>query len=105
VRAGVLTEVIVLRRPVTVKDAYGGERVRYEEYCRARAQVKYNAGNRVTESHEIIPSRNVTFTVRHQYDVDEKMRIGYGDNEYLVLSIDRERKRQSITIVTEMVNE
>jgi SPP1 family predicted phage head-tail adaptor len=104
-RAGVLNEVIVISRPVIVKDKFGAEHVVYEDYRRARAQVKYNSGNRITESHEIISSANVTFTIRNQYDVDEKMRVRYHKNEYLILSINRERQRQSITIITELVNE
>jgi SPP1 family predicted phage head-tail adaptor len=104
-RAGVLNEVIVILRPVIVKDEFGAERVVYEDYKRARAQVKYNSGNRIAESHEIITSSNVTFTIRNQYDIDEKMRVCYDKNEYLILSINRERHRQSITIITELVNE
>jgi SPP1 family predicted phage head-tail adaptor len=104
-RAGVLNEVIVLRKPVIVKDEFGAEHVVYEDCFRVRAQVKYNSGNRVTESHEILHSNNVTFTIRNQYDVDEKMRIGYNGNEYLILSVNRERQMQRITFITEPVNE
>jgi head-tail adaptor len=104
-RAGTLTESIVFRRPVIVKDDFGAEQTGYEDCIRMRAQAKYNSGNRITEQHEIIASSNVTFTVRNQCGVDEKMRVVWQGREYLILSVNRERLRQSISIVAELVNE
>ena len=103
-RAGVLTERIILLRPVIVKNEFGAETTAYESCGRMRAQVKYNSGNRITERHEIVASVNVTFTIRNQREVDEKMRVSWQDREYLILSVNRERLRQDIVIVAEMVN-
>jgi head-tail adaptor len=53
-RAGILNEVIVIRKPVIARDEFGAERVVYEDCGRVCAQVKYDSGNRITESHEVI---------------------------------------------------
>ena len=103
-RAGLLNGVIVIRRPVIAKDGYGSERVAYEDCMRVRAHVMYSWGNRVTESHEILHSCRVIFTVRCQYDVNEKMRIAYNGTEYMILSVNRDRAGQRIVVTAESVN-
>ena len=96
-RAGLLNYPITIQEPVTVKDVYGANGINWK--------VTYNTGNRQNQNNEIIHCYTVTFTIRLYHKVNEQMRIIWNGNKYRILSINRELYKQSITIVTELINE
>ena len=104
-RAGLLNYPITIQEPVTVKDVYGANGIDWRDIISTRAQVTYNTGNRQNQNNEIIQCYTVTFHIRLYHKVNEQMRIIWNGNKYRILSINRELYKQSITIVTELINE
>ena len=87
------------------QDVYGANGIDWKDAISTRAQVTYNSGNRQNQNNEIIHCYTVTFTIRLYHKVNEQMRIIWNGNKYRILSINRELYKQSITIVTELINE
>lgn len=104
-RAGLLTEPVTIKRAEINKNEYGQEETVWKDYLSTRAGISYKTGNRVTENNEIINTYTVDFTVRSYHKIDEFMRIRWNGNTYRILSINRDKKKQSITITGELVNE
>ena len=104
-RAGLLNNPITIQEPITLKDVYGANGIDWKDAINTRAQVAYNSGNRQNQNNEIIHCYTVTFTIRLYHKVNEQMRIIWNGNKYRILSINRELYKQSITIVTELINE
>lgn len=104
-RAGLLTEEITIQTPVSIKDIYGADSIRWDNIINTRAQVSYNSGKRQNQNNEIVHSYTITFTIRYYHNVNELMIIIWKGNKYRILSINRELYKQSITIITELINE
>lgn len=104
-RAGLLTEEITIQTPVSIKDIYGADSIRWDNIINTRAQVSYNSGQRQNQNNEIVHSYTITFTIRYYHNVNERMIIIWKGNKYRILSINRELYKQSITITTELINE
>ena len=46
-RAGLLTETILLQESVPVKNEFGATSMEWVDYLQTRANIKFNSGNRV----------------------------------------------------------
>lgn len=104
-RAGLLRDSITIQEPVVVTDIYGGSSIEWRDIVNTRTQVNFNSGNRQNQNNEIITTYTITFTIRFYHKINEKMRIVWNGNKYRILSINRELYKQSITIITELINE
>lgn len=104
-RAGLLIYPISIQEPIVVQDGYGANTIEWRDVTNTRAQVTYNSGNRQNQNSEIIHSYTITFTIRLYHKVNEDMRILWNGKKYRILSINQELYKQSITIVTELINE
>lgn len=104
-RAGLLTEPITIKEPIIIKDEFGGNAIDWKDVISTRAKVTYNSGSRQNQNNEIVNTYTVTFTIRLYHRIDEPMRILWNGNKYRILSINRELYKQSITIITELINE
>lgn len=104
-RAGLLTEEITIQAPVTIKDIYGADSIRWDDVISTRSQVSFNSGQRQNQNNEIVHSYTITFTIRYYHNINERMIIVWKGNRYKILSINREIHKQSITIITELINE
>lgn len=104
-RAGLLKDTITFQQPVSVKDIYGADSIRWDNVITTRAQVSYNSGQRQNQNNEIVHSYTITFTIRYYHNINERMIIVWKGNKYRILSINRELYKQSITIITELINE
>lgn len=104
-RAGLLMESITFIKAEIKKNEYGQEETIWNDYFKTRANVSYKSGNRITENNEIINTYTVNFTVRSYHKIDEFMRIGWNDKTYRILSINKDKRKQSITITGELINE
>ena len=100
-RAGLLTETILLQESVPVKNEFG----EWVDYLQTRANIKFNSGNRVNQNNEIFTSYTLTFTIRYYHKVNEQMRIIYQDKKYRILAINSDRTKQSTEIIGELINE
>lgn len=104
-RAGLLTEMVAVERPVTVKSPYGEDTAIWTHLYDTLAQVRLNGGARGTENGEVVFSDRTNFTLRIYHDVELTDRIVWKDTRYRVLSIMRQRESQSMAIDTEAINE
>jgi len=104
--AGKLTERITIQRPGVVRDAYGATQTSWVNVVtNLPAAVNYIRGDREIDNEEIFHGRITTFSIRWQGDVNEEMRILWGDLKYRILSIDRRTHRREYMIRTELINE
>lgn len=105
-RAGELNELITVQNIEITKDQYGSEGKNWKDfYTNVRATVTHNSGNRNVSNNEVVFNYNVLFTIRLFYNIDEKMRILHDGKKYRITSIVKSKKTQSITIITELINE
>lgn len=103
--AGRLNQIITVERPTISKDDYGANQTTWNNIITTRADVQFDGGNRITENNEIIHSYTKTFTIRYYHKVDEKDRILWEEKHYRILSIEKDKDKQTITIRTELINE
>ena len=105
-RAGLLSEVISVEKPVTITDEFGANYTKWETFIRkTKAQVTYTSGNRLNENNEIIFAYEVVFTVRIYHQIDERMRIIWKNIKYRILSLEENKHLQTLTIKAELINE
>lgn len=105
-RAGRLTEVISVEKPVQRQNEYGATALEWESFIsKTKAEVTYSNGNRRNENNEIIFAYEVVFTVRIYHQINERMRIIWKNKKYRILSIQENKELQSLTIKTELINE
>lgn len=104
-KAGLLKYSIKIQNPVTVKDSFGANSIKWEDVISTRAMIEYNSGNRQNDNNEIITQYTVTFTIWKHHKVNEYMRILYKEQLYRILYIIRDSYNQSIKIITELINE
>ena len=105
-RAGLLTEIIKVEKPVIYTDDFGANTVIWEPSIKqTRAKVTYNSGNRVNENNEITFAYEVIFTVRIYHQINERMRIIWKNRKYRILAIEYNKEQQQQIIKTELINE
>lgn len=104
-QAGLLTDIIDFFRSETTRDALGGTSEKWERVFCKRACVRFKTGSRREVNSEVLNTSTITITIRYCKDIHEKMRIGYEDRKYRILSINRDRKQQSTIIEAEVINE
>lgn len=105
-RAGLLTEVIKVEKPVVLQNEYGATDEIWETFIEnTKAQVNYSSGNRANENNEIVFNYEVIFIVRIYHQIDENMRIIWKNKKYRILSLEENKAQQSLTIKTELINE
>lgn len=104
-RAGLLSDKITIQRAQTVKDDFGGTKTVWQDLYTTRTRKTYRSGNRVNENNEIIFAYTKTFTVRRYVPVQERDRVLWNGQKWRILSLEPSRDKQSIEIVTELINE
>lgn len=103
--AGRLNEIIVIQRTKVSKDEYGANKIQWNNLITTRADVQFESGNRTTENNEIIHTYSKVFTIRIYHQVTEKDRIFWDGKHYRILSIEKDKDKQNLTIKTELINE
>lgn len=105
-QAGKLTERITIQRPTMTKDVYGSTTIVWSAVAtNLPSAVNYVSGNMSVTNEEIFHDRVTTFTIRWNGEVNETMRILWGDLKYRILSIDRRTHNREYYIRTELINE
>ena len=105
IRAGLLTEHILIERITYIKNIFGANEKKWIRHINTRSIVKFNNGNRKIENNEIINSYSLTFTLRFYHNITEDMRIVWNDKKYRILSIFPDKHKQSIEIIGDLINE
>lgn len=101
-KAGLLTEVINIQRPVVRETRYSGNEVEYEDYITTRANVVHDSGRRGIIANEITYSYTVRFIIRIYHKVTSDMIIIHKGVRYRITDINPEKRKQSITITAEV---
>lgn len=104
-RSGNLRESIIIQQPVNIQDDFGGISSVWKDVISTRSQVIYNSGSRNNQNNEIFHTYTITFIIRLYHHINENMRIIHNNKKYRILSINKELQKQSITIITELINE
>jgi SPP1 family predicted phage head-tail adaptor len=104
-RAGLLSEIITIKRRVTTTNESGQKEHNYEKIRTTRARVIYTAGNRTIENKDIVWDYQYKFEVWDYVDVTEKDLIEYDSKEYRIKSINHDKKQQKLIITTELITE
>jgi len=104
-RAGLLMEHISFYKLEKVKTETGSEDNTYVLDHKCRARVTYLSGDRVNENGDIFYSSHVVFEIRQGLEFDELYRIEWDGDMYRILSIEKNKRNQSIKIVGDKVNE
>lgn len=104
-RAGLLTEVITIQKPVTRETKYSGNEVDYEDYITTRADVVHDSGRRGILADEIVYTYSVRFIIRFYHEITSDMIIIHKGVRYRITDINPEKRKQSITITGEVWNE
>lgn len=104
-RAGLLTELISIKRRATTTNASGQKEHKYVHLRYTRARVIYTAGNRTIENKDIVWDYQYKFEVWDYVDVNEKDLIEYEGKEYRIKSINHDKHQQKKIITTELITE
>lgn len=105
-RAGTLNEVISVEKPIVVTDEYGATKHTWQTYInKTKANIGYSTSNRTIENNEIVFAREVLFRVRIYHRITERMRIVWENRKYRILSLEKDKEKQQLTIKTELIND
>jgi hypothetical protein len=104
-RAGLLSELITIKRRVTTTNESGQKEHKYVNLKTTRARVIYTAGNRTIENKDILWDYNYKFEVWDYVDVTEKDLIEHDAKEYRIKSINHDKHQQKKIITTELITE
>lgn len=104
-RAGLLSEIITIKRRVTKVNDSGQKEHKYVKLRTTRARVIYTAGNRTIENKDILWDYQFKFEVWDYVDVTEKDLIVYDKKEYRIKSINHDKHQQKLIITTELITE
>ena len=104
-RAGLLTEIIKIKRRVTKVNESGQKEHTYTDLRTTRARVIYTSGARDIENKDIVWEYQYKFEVWDYVDVTEKDIIEYDAKEYRIKSINHDKHQQKKIISTEIITE
>lgn len=104
-RAGLLSELITIKRHVTTTNESGQKEHKYVKLRTTRARVIYSSGNRTIENKDIVWDYQFKFEVWDYVDINEKDIIEHDTKEYRIKSINHDKKQQKKIITTELITE
>ena len=104
-RAGALNENIEIMRSRKERDEFGIDKETWWRFCKTKAQVRYMSGSKTVDVQEVFFAETVEFTIRHYHNVFPTDRIKYYNQLYRIISINPDKRNNSQTLVTELINE
>ena len=104
-RAGSLNENIEILRSIKERDEYGVDRESWQTYIKTKAAVRYMSGSKTVDVQEVFFAETVEFTVRYYHNIRPTDRIKYYNQTYRIISINPDKRANSQTLVTELINE
>lgn len=104
-RAGLLSELITIKRRVTTVNESGQKEHKYVKLRTTRARVIYTSGTRNIENKDILWDYQFKFEVWDYVDVTEKDLIEHDAKEYRIKSINHDKHQQKKIITTELITE
>lgn len=86
-RAGLLRHAVTFQEKAVVKDIYGSVKTYWIDKFTVKADIKFKAGTKQTENYELFNSQQIDINIRYRNDINEQMRIKYGNVYYEILFI------------------
>ena len=91
-------------QPVTVRDIYGAQAVRYQFVRNVWADVKFKKGSRALDYGEVWLPTTIVITTRLHSDINERVRLRWDDKIYQIDSLNRDHFNGSLTITATQVD-
>ncbi len=105
-RAGTLSDEIVILKPRYITNDYGEDVViEWEELYKTKANVVMQGGYRYINNSELFWGTNKVFKVRYYVPVENQCRILWQNKLYSINVIEEDRKAQQKIITAELINE
>lgn len=104
-RAGKLTERIIIQSKQVVKDKFGSESISYTDKINTNAEIKETKLDRSIVSDIEMFGSVLTFYIRDYHKVDNTDRIQYMNNYYNILSVYLNKSRMLLEIKAQIINE
>ena len=104
-KAGLLTEMIEIYSPTTIKNEYGEESTSYVWSYSTRARLIHDRGNRDEENNEVVFNSFKTFHIRIYVPVHNLCRIKWNGEYYRILDVEIDKKLQEKIIKVELIND
>lgn len=104
-RAGLLTEIIYVYKPIITISDYGEQSTSYVLDHITKARVDHTSGNRNISNGEVVFDYSKIFIVRIYNNIDELDRLKWNNKFYRILSIEPNKELQQLTITTELIND
>ena len=104
-RAGSLNENIEILRSIKERDEYGIDKETWQYYCKTKAAVRYMYGSKTVDVQEVFFAETVEFIIRYYHNIKPTDRIKYYNQLYRIISINPDKRNNSQTLVTELINE
>ncbi len=92
------SELITFYNRVGTVDEAGQKNLTWEIFVKTFAEVKFRTGTESNQNSEIVAMEISTFKVRYFEGITADMRINYDGNNYDIISINKERRTNTITI-------
>lgn len=102
-RAGTLTDTLVVYRPDVRRSATGEQLTEYKEVMSVRCEVVTQSGTRSLVNEAVEFPYRKTFRVRYQNKIDERDRLGWNGKTFRVLSVDANRQLMMTTVTAEEI--
>lgn len=104
-RAGLLTEIITIRRATTQQNEYGEREEVWANHYTTKARIVWKSGNLVLENGEIRHSTDFTCELWDYVDVKETDLILWNEKTYRIISMYHDKPQQKIIMQLELVND
>jgi SPP1 family predicted phage head-tail adaptor len=102
-RSGQLKYQIQLLQKETIRELNGSTSENWIVYTTVRAGLAYKSGNKMIQDYQIFNSSTVDLTMRFDKNINEQMRIFYGNQVYKILFINRNPFDNSLSITCELI--
>lgn len=104
-RAGLLTETVSIYSQSIVQNEFGQTSKSWVKVYDTRARVIQDKGIRTTQNYEILHEYDVAFVVRSYVPVSDTDAIEWKNKKYRIISVIEDKKENSLTIKTKLLNE
>ena len=104
-RAGLLNEIITIKRATITKNVYGEEEETWSTVYTTRARIEQTKSDKVIENDEVIMTYTKTFQMRYYVPIQPFDVIEWNSQKYRVMSIDKDRANVHIIVIGELINE
>lgn len=104
-RAGGLTEKVIIQQRKVVRGLSGGESYEWTDIMTIRASVKFYSGKQEEGNKEYFHNQVNRVVTYYRSAITREMRVIYQGESYQINSIDKDRIKNTMTLIIELINE